>query len=42
MKRTPMTHTGAEALRGELRRLKTEARPNVIKAPIPADNPVKA
>jgi transcription elongation factor GreA len=32
MKRTPMTHTGAEALRSELKRLKTEARPNVIKA----------
>ena len=32
MKRTPMTLRGAEALRAELRRLKTEARPNVIKA----------
>lgn len=32
MKRTPMTMRGAEALRAELRRLKTEARPNVIKA----------
>jgi transcription elongation factor GreA len=32
MKRTPMTLRGAEALRAELRKLKTEARPNVIKA----------
>jgi transcription elongation factor GreA len=32
MKRTPMTLRGAEALRTELRRLKSEARPNVIKA----------
>src|ERR1700716_370629 len=32
MKRTPMTMRGAEALRAELKRLKTEARPNVIKA----------
>jgi transcription elongation factor GreA len=32
MKRTPMTARGAEALRNELKRLKTEARPNVIKA----------
>ena len=32
MKRTPMTLRGAEALRAELRRLKTEARPNVIRA----------
>ena len=32
MKRTPMTTRGAEALRVELKRLKTEARPNVIKA----------
>jgi transcription elongation factor GreA len=32
MKRTPMTLRGAETLRSELRRLKTEARPNVIKA----------
>ena len=32
MKRTPMTHRGAEALRAELKKLKTEARPNVIKA----------
>ncbi len=32
IKRTPMTLRGAEALRAELRRLKTEARPNVIKA----------
>ena len=32
MKRTPMTSRGAEALRNELKKLKTEARPNVIKA----------
>ncbi len=32
MKRTPMTLRGAEALRAELRKLKTEDRPNVIKA----------
>lgn len=32
MKRTPMTVRGAEALRAELKTLKTEARPNVIKA----------
>lgn len=32
MKRTPMTLRGAEALRVELKRLKTEARPTVIKA----------
>jgi transcription elongation factor GreA len=32
MKRTPMTLKGAEALRAELRRLKSEARPNIIKA----------
>lgn len=32
MKRTPMTLRGAEALRVELRRLKGEARPNIIKA----------
>jgi transcription elongation factor GreA len=32
MKRTPMTQRGAEALRAELKRLKSEARPNVIKA----------
>jgi transcription elongation factor GreA len=32
MKRTPMTSRGAEALRAELKKLKTEARPNVIKA----------
>ena len=32
MKRTPMTLRGAEALRAELKRLKSEARPNVIKA----------
>ena len=32
MKRTPMTLRGAEALRAELERLKTEARPSIIKA----------
>ena len=32
MKRVPITLRGAEALRTELRKLKTEARPNVIKA----------
>jgi transcription elongation factor GreA len=32
MKRTPMTLRGAEALRNELKKLKSEARPNVIKA----------
>jgi transcription elongation factor GreA len=32
MKRYPMTLRGAEALRAELKRLKSEARPNVIKA----------
>jgi transcription elongation factor GreA len=32
MKRTPMTLRGAEALRTELRKLKSESRPNVIKA----------
>jgi transcription elongation factor GreA len=32
VKRTPMTVRGAETLRSELKRLKTEARPNVIKA----------
>jgi transcription elongation factor GreA len=32
MKRTPMTLRGAEALRTELKKLKSEARPNVIKA----------
>ncbi|HEY7888810.1 MAG TPA: transcription elongation factor GreA [Steroidobacteraceae bacterium] len=32
MKRTPMTLRGAEALRVELKRLKIEARPTVIKA----------
>jgi transcription elongation factor GreA len=32
MKRTPMTHRGAEALRGELKRLKSEDRPSIIKA----------
>jgi len=31
MKRTPMTARGAEALRAELRRLKSEARPAVIR-----------
>lgn len=32
MKRTPMTLRGAEALRNELKRLKSQDRPNVIKA----------
>ncbi len=32
MKRTPMTLRGAGALRAELKRLKSEARPNIIKA----------
>jgi len=32
MKRTPMTLRGAEALRNELKKLKSEARPNVIRA----------
>ena len=32
IKRTPMTLRGAEALRLELKQLKSEARPNVIKA----------
>lgn len=32
MKRTPMTARGAERLRQELKQLKSEARPNVIKA----------
>jgi transcription elongation factor GreA len=32
MKRTPMTQRGAEALRAELKRLKSEARPSIIKA----------
>ena len=32
MKRVPLTLRGAEALRDELRRLKSEDRPNVIKA----------
>ena len=32
MKRTPITVRGADALRTELRQLKSEARPNVIKA----------
>jgi transcription elongation factor GreA len=32
MKRVPMTARGAEALRAELKKLKSEARPNVIKA----------
>jgi transcription elongation factor GreA len=32
MKRTPMTVRGAEALRAELRKLKSHDRPNIIKA----------
>jgi transcription elongation factor GreA len=32
MKRVPMTARGAEALRSELKRLKSQDRPNVIKA----------
>src|SRR5689334_21591956 len=32
MKRTPMTLRGAESLRAELKRLKSEDRPNIIKA----------
>jgi transcription elongation factor GreA len=32
MKRTPMTMRGAEALRAELKKLKSESRPNVIRA----------
>jgi transcription elongation factor GreA len=32
MKRVPMTARGAEALRAELKRLKSQDRPNVIKA----------
>ena len=32
MKRTPMTLRGAEALRAELKRLKSEARPAIIRA----------
>jgi len=32
MRRTPMTLRGAEALRSELKRLKSEDRPNVIRA----------
>ncbi len=32
MKRTPMTLRGAQALRAELKRLKSEARPAIIKA----------
>ena len=32
MKRQPMTTRGAELLRAELKKLKSEARPNVIKA----------
>lgn len=32
MKRTPMTARGAERLRQELKQLKSEARPNVIRA----------
>ena len=32
MKRTPMTLRGAAALRAELKRLKSESRPSVIRA----------
>jgi transcription elongation factor GreA len=32
MRRTPMTLRGAEALRAELKRLKSEARPSIIRA----------
>jgi transcription elongation factor GreA len=32
MKRTPMTLRGAETLRSELKRLKSEARPSIIRA----------
>ncbi len=32
MKRTPMTARGAEALRNELKKLKSQDRPNIIKA----------
>src|SRR5258708_3526386 len=32
MTRTPMTARGAEALRAEIRRLKSEARPSIIRA----------
>jgi len=32
MKRTPMTQRGAEALRAELKRLKSESRPSIIRA----------
>jgi|SRR5580704_8164476 transcription elongation factor GreA len=32
MKRTPMTARGAEALRAELKKLKSQDRPNIIKA----------
>ena len=32
MKRTPMTLRGAERLRAELKKLKSEARPHIIKA----------
>ena len=32
MKRTPMTLRGAETLRAELKRLKSEVRPAIIKA----------
>jgi len=32
MKRTPMTQRGAEALRAELKRLKSQARPAIIRA----------
>ena len=38
MKRTPMTMRGAEALRNELKKLKSESRPNVIKAIAEAHN----
>ncbi len=39
MKRTPMTMRGAEALRTELKRLKSQDRPNVIKAIAEAPQP---
>jgi transcription elongation factor GreA len=32
MKRLPLTHKGAERLRGELKKLKTEDRPRIIQA----------
>ena len=32
MKRNPMTARGAELLRAELKRLKSEDRPNIIRA----------